>query len=187
MNIPLSRNLKISNTDNRLPRANRYYHRYIKAWLDFHGQVEKKNKFFIHMGSGDIDRDEFPIPKCLINSLIDSVRNSYFEYTYQLGNPYVRKVIADYENHIQGINRFTFNNVAIVLSATGGFSSVIQVLMKHYKYKGNAIIVQPTYPVYESVMWKTFKVKKIPIKYDLTLETNISDKSNRDSRSVFVS
>jgi aspartate/methionine/tyrosine aminotransferase len=150
-----------STQDETVPYANHYYHKYIKLWLDHHCEIEKKLGFFAHLGHGDVDREVFPIPACLLDSLIRSVRSSYFDYTGQLGNSVVREVIANYENHIQGIKRYSEKNIAMVLSATGGFSSAIQVLMEHYKYKGNGIIVQPTYPVYESVMWNKFGIKKV--------------------------
>ncbi len=187
MNKPLKGSYTPTILDNRVPYALRYYHQYIRDWLDYSGKIQKQLGFYMHLGGGDVDRDEFPIPTCLTEVLSESVKKSYFSYTHQLGNPFVRDVIAKYENYIQGINRFTENNVAMVLSSTGGFSMSLKVLLQHYKYKGNAILVQPAYPVYEGVLWKKFKIVKVCGKEDRGFLPTIEDIENSiDSETRFI-
>ena len=161
MNRPLTNKYQDFICDSTEPRGNRFYRKYIKVWIDYHHIVEKRKGFFLHMGNGDIDREEFPVPQCLINVIEKSLRRQYFDYNHSLGDSLVRILIAEYENFIAGKRLYSKNNVGIVLSSTGGFSSIIEILMRHYKFQGHCLIALPTFPVYEAVVWKRFGIKKV--------------------------
>lgn len=113
------------------------------------------------MGNGDVDRDEFPIPKCLTNVLIRSLEDGYYRYSHPLGRPTTRQLIAEYENYIAGQNIYEQKNVGLVLSATGGFAAAIEILMRHNNFQGDALLMQPSFPVYEAVLWKRFGIRKM--------------------------
>jgi len=161
MNKPIVGKYKEYVYDNTEPPANGFYNKYIEIQIRNRNKVLSDNGFYLHMGNGDVDRKEFPIPACLTDTLVRSLNAQYYRYSHPLGRPTTRQVIAEYENFIAKKNIYTTNNVGMVLSATGGFSSAIEILMRHNKFKGHGLITQPTFPVYEAVLWKRFGIHKV--------------------------
>src|SRR4030042_5890594 len=88
------------------PSANGFYNRYIEIQLKNRNRIAKEKGFYLHMGNGDVDRDEFPIPRCLTDVLIRSINSGYYRYSHPLGRPTTRQLIAEYENHIAKTERY---------------------------------------------------------------------------------
>jgi len=147
--------------DEREPPSNAAYNKYIKSQVENRNRVKAELGFYLHMGNGDVDREEFPIPQCLTEVLIRSLQSQYYRYSHPLGRPTTRDLISEYENFIAGKERYTRKNIGTVLSATGGFASTMEILMNHNHFEGEGLITQPAFPVYEAVMWQRFGIKKI--------------------------
>lgn len=147
--------------DKTEPSSNGAYNKYIEIEVKNRNRIKKEKGFYLHMGNGDVDRKEFPIPKCLTRTIVRTLKNNYYRYSHPLGRPTTRQLISEYENFICGLNRYTLNNIGIVFGSTGGFSSAMEILMRYYKFQGSALFTQPTFPVYEAVLWKRFGIKKI--------------------------
>jgi len=171
------------------PPANGFYNKYIEVQLENRNRIEKEKGFYLHMGNGDIDRDEFPIPKCLTDVIVRSVKTGYYRYSHPLGRPTTREIIADYENFIAKNKRYKKENVGVVVSATGGFSATLEILMQYNKFQGEALITQPSFPVYEALMWKRFKIKKVVGQEKngfLPTPEEISSKINKNTKFVVL-
>lgn len=184
MNEPIEGIYKEYIYDSTEPAANGAYNKYIEVQSNNRNLVEKNIGFYLHMGNGDVDRDEFPIPKCLTKTLVNSVKNNYYRYSHPLGRPTTRQLIAEYENFIAGVDRYEQKNIGVVLSATGGFAASIEILIRHNEFNGEVLIMQPTYPVYEAVLWNRFGIKKIVGKEENgflptpeEIKANINDKT----------
>ena len=100
----------------------------------------------INFTIGDPNRFDFDVPYIMQNELIKVVKSRSGYYSGSLGEDYVRKKIAKYENQKYGIN-LDFSDVIV----TNGVSEGILFLFLSFANPGDEILIpEPSYPAYIS-------------------------------------
>ena len=120
------------------------YTEYYKLISKIKRYLKERNKPYIHIAKGDVDRKAYPVQKNLIDIMKKSIDKQYFKYSQPLGRKDTRDILAFYHNLRCGKDIYSYKNISLLLTFSSGLDGIVRILKRNFNLK-KALVATPTY------------------------------------------